>query len=145
MTIMETLNRIDTIKPNGYSQSEKIKWLSVLDGIVKSTIIDTHEGGENVEFDGYTEETNPTTELLVPFPSDDIYIRYLEMQIDYANGEYNKYENSQTMYNATYSAFARAYNRTHMPKGTKFKFFGIPKTPEYEAANAVAKVSIEED
>ena len=90
---------------------------------MKRAIIDTHEGGEDVTFDGYGEETNPSTQLLVPFPYDDIYIRYLEMQIDYANGEYSKYENSQTMYNAAYSTFAREYNRTHMPKGKKFKFF----------------------
>ena len=63
------------------------------------------------------------TELLVPAPYDDIYIRYLEMQIDYANGEYGKYNNSKVMYNETYTVFKRYYNRTHMPKGSKFKFF----------------------
>ena len=85
MTIMEAIQRINTVKPNGYDQPQKIKWLSTLDGIVKEEIIDTHEGGENVAFDGYTVETNLLTELLVPAPYDDIYIRYLEMQIDYAN------------------------------------------------------------
>lgn len=123
MTIMEAIHRINTVKPNGYDQPQKIKWLSTLDGIVKREIIDTHEGGENVAFDGYTEETNLLTELLVPAPYDDIYIRYLEMQIDYANGEYGKYNNSKVMYNETYSAFKKFYNRTHMPKGKKFTFF----------------------
>ena len=123
MTIMEAIHRIGTVKPNGYDQPQKIKWLSTLDGIIKKEIIDTHEGGENVAFDGYTEETNLSTELLVPAPYDDIYIRYLEMQIDYANGEYGKYNNSKAMYNETYTAFKKFYNRTHMPKGKKFKFF----------------------
>ena len=123
MTIMDALYRIDDVKPNSYSQSEKIKWLSSLDGMIKSEIIDTHEGGENVVFNGYNEDADLSTVLLVSAPYDDIYLRWLETQIDYANGEYGKYNNSLTMYNTSYSAFARFYNRTHMPKGNKFKFF----------------------
>jgi hypothetical protein len=123
MTILEAINRVDTTKPNSYTQTEKVDWLSTIDGIIKKEIIDTHEGGENVVFDGYDADTSLDTVLLVPAPYDDIYIRYLEMQIDYANGEYVKYNNSKVMYNETYSAFKRYYNRTHMPKGKKFKFF----------------------
>jgi hypothetical protein len=123
MTIMEAIHRINTVKPNSYDQPQKIKWLSNLDGIIKKEIIDTHEGGEDKVFNGYTEETNLLTELLVPAPYDDIYLRYIEMQIDYANGEYGKYNNSKVMYNEMYSAFKNYYNRTHMPKGKKFKFF----------------------
>ena len=122
MTIMETLQRIDEVKPNGYSQLEKIKWLSSLDGTVKREIIDTHEGGEAIVFNGYTED-DLTKELLIPAPYDDIYIRYLEMQIDYANGEYGKYNNSMEVYNTAYNSYANYYNRNHMPIGKKFKFF----------------------
>jgi hypothetical protein len=123
MTIMDALYRIDELKPNSYSQPEKIKWLSSLDGVIKSEIIDTHEGGEDVVFKGYTEDADLTTVLLVPAPYDDIYLRWLEAQIDYTNGEYGKYNNSIAMYNTAYTAFANYYNRTHMPKGKKFKFF----------------------
>lgn len=122
MTIIEAIHRINTLKPNGYDQAQKIKWLSSLDGIVKSEIIDTHEGGEEVVFKGYTDEADLLTTLLVPAPYDDVYIRYLEMQIDYANAEYGKYNNSKVMYNEAFTAFKRYYNRTHKPKGTKFKF-----------------------
>lgn len=123
MTIMEALYRIDEVKPNSYSQAEKIKWLSSLDGTIKSEIIDTHEGGEDVVFNGYNENTPLDTPLLVPAPYDDIYLRWLEMQIDYANGEYGKYNNSMMVYNTAYTSYANYYNRTHMPIGKKFKFF----------------------
>lgn len=123
MTIMEVLYRIDEVKPNSYSQPEKIKWLSTLDGVIKSEIVDTHEGGEGVVFNGYNEDSDLATELLVPAPYDDIYLRWLETQIDYANGEYGKYNNSMAMYNTAYTSFANYYNRTHMPKGKKLKFF----------------------
>ena len=123
MTIMDALYRIDELKPNSYSQTEKIQWLSSLDGVIKSESIDTHEGGESVVFKGYGEDAELTTVLLVPAPYDDIYLRWLEAQIDYANGEYGKYNNSLTAYNDAYILYQRYYNRTHMPKGTKFKFF----------------------
>ena len=123
MTIMESLNRIDTIKPNSYSQAEKIKWLSTLDGIIKTEIIDTHEEAERFPFDGYAEETPLNTPLLVPAPYDEIYLFWLESKIDYWNGEIDRYNNSNEMYNAAYTSFARYYNRNNKPKGKKFKFF----------------------
>lgn len=123
MKINEAIQIADRMKPNAYGMEQKIRWLSTLDGIVKSEIIDTHEGGENVVYNGYNAETALTTELLVPAPYDDVYIRYLEMQIDYANGENAKYNNSRILYNETYTAFAKHYNSTHMPKGSNFKFF----------------------
>ena len=123
MTIIEVIYQVDAVKPNSYSQVEKIKWLSTLDGVIKSEIIDTHEGGEDVVYSGYDENTDMTTKLLVPAPYDIVYVRWLEAQIDYANGEYGKYNNSLTAYNDAYTLFNRYYNRTHMPKGKKFKFF----------------------
>jgi len=123
MTIMGATNRIDVLKPNVFSQSEKIRWLSVLDGIVKAEIIDTHEGAEDVVFRPYDEKTELTQELLIPHPYDEIYIRWLEAQIDYANGEYEKYNNSIAMYNAAYLAFERYYNRTRKPLEKRFTHF----------------------
>ena len=123
MTILEAINRVDTTKPNSYTQVEKVDWLSTLDGIVKSEIIDTHEGGETVVFEGYDVDTSLDTVLLIPAPYDDIYIRWLEARIDYANGEYGKYNNSLTAYNDAYGLYAKYYNRKNMPKGSKLKFF----------------------
>lgn len=124
MTIIGAITRVDAVKPNTYSQMDKVKWLSELDGIIKAEIIDTHEGGENALFAGYTEYTDLNTKLLVPAPYDEVYIRYLEMQIDYANNEYGKYNNSMMMYNSAYTAFEKYYNRTHMPisRGRRFIF-----------------------
>lgn len=123
MTIIESINKIDLLKPNTYSQSDKVMWLSNLDGIIKKEIIDTHEGAESVVFNGYDVETPLETVMLVPAPYDDVYLKWLEAQIDYNNGDTKRYENSMIMYNSAYSAFERYYNRTYMPKGKNFKFF----------------------
>lgn len=123
MTISEALTRANAVKPNTYSDVDKIRWLSTLDGFIKEHIIDTHEGGEGVVFNGYDENTDLATELLIPAPHDHIYVHWLEAQIDYANDEYDRYENTMGMYNTAYDNFKNYYNRTHMPKGKKFKYF----------------------
>ena len=122
MTILEAINRVDTTKPNSYTQTEKVDWLSTLDGIIKKEIIDTHEGGENIVFEGYTPDTSLDTVLLVPAPYDDIYIRWLESRIDYANGEYGKYNNSAMAYNTAFETYSLYYNRNNMPKHTVKRF-----------------------
>lgn len=120
MTINEAINRIDSIKPNSFTQSEKIRWLSTLDGVVKKEIIDTHEGGRS--FKEYTED-DLNTELLIPAPYDEVYIRWLESRIDYSDAEYGRYNNSLTAFNDAYSAYEKYYNRTNMPvQRGKFKF-----------------------
>ena len=123
MTISEALHRADEVKPNTYTDLDKIRWLSTLDGLIKTKIIDTHEGAESVTFKEYDETTSLATELLVPAPYDHIYIHWLEAMIDYANDEYDRYANTMEMYNSAWNTFENYYNRTHMPKGKKFKFF----------------------
>ena len=122
MKIIEAINKIDALKPNNYSQEDKIKWLSTLDGIIKNEIIDTHEGGSDIVFNGY-DISSLETELLVPPPYDEIYIKWLEAQINYNIGEIGKYNNSMSMFNSAYSTYERYYNRTHMPIEKKFKYF----------------------
>lgn len=122
MKINEAIQKVDALKPNNYGPEEKVKWLSTLDGIIKNEIIDTHEGANKVEFNGY-DINSLEKELIVPAPYDDIYIKWLEAQIDYNNGEIGKYSNSMTMYNTAYSAFERYYNRKNIPLRKGFKYF----------------------
>lgn len=122
MKLREAIDRIDSLKHNTYTTAEKVEWVSRLDGLVKNQIIDTHEDGENIEFNGYTVEADMEKELLIPAPYDDAYIKWLEAKIDYYNGEIARYNNSVMMYQAAYDAYQRYYNRNHMPKGQIFKF-----------------------
>ena len=123
MTIIEAVNYIDQMKPNGYTQTDKVRWLSRLDGKVKAEIIDRHEGAEEVSFSGYTDDTPLDTAMLVPSPYDEVYTLWLEAQIDYANGDTVRYNNSIDTFNYAYEAYERFYNRSHMPTGKQMKFF----------------------
>ena len=124
MKIIEAINRIDSLVHNTFTQAEKISWLSSVDWMIKKHIIDNHEGADEVIFDGYHEETDNATELLVAAPYDDLYLHWLEAQIHLYSGEYGKYNNAILMYNSVFEAFSAYYTRTHMPisKGARFLF-----------------------
>lgn len=115
MTIIEAINGIDALKPNQYTQEQKIEWLSKIDGLIKEQVVDTHEGGEDIVNIDYS-IAPINTKLLIPPPYDEIYLHYLTMKIDYAMGEYQKYNNSAQVYNTALQEYKRWYNREHMPK-----------------------------
>ena len=124
MTIIEAINRIDSLIFNTYTQNDKTEWLSRLDSMVMRHIIDNHEGAESISFSGYTADTPLETVLLVPAPYDEMYLKWLESQIHYHNGEYDKYNNAILMYNTVFENYAAYYNRTHKPvqRGRRFLF-----------------------
>ena len=124
MTIYEAITRVDGLKFNTYTQEDKILWLSELDGNIKHQILDKHEGGDQIAFGGYGPDTDPETVLLVGAPFDVVYLRWLEAQIDYHNGEYEKFNASIILYNTALEAFANYYKQTHRPvsRGSRFVF-----------------------
>lgn len=124
MKIIDAITRLDSLKANTYSRADKVEWLSRLDTMVKKQIIDNHYGAEQIAFTGYTNQTPEDTQLLVPAPHDEIYLRWMEAQIDYHNGEYAKYNNAILMFNADFEDYAAYYAREHKPvsRGRRFLF-----------------------
>lgn len=122
MTIREAIGRVDGLKYNTYTDAEKAAWLSELDGRVKALILDTCQGPE-VDFPGYDQDTDPDRVLLAAAPFEELYLRWLEARVDYANGEYDKYNNSMAMFQAVWEAYRNHYIRTHMPKITAMHYF----------------------
>ena len=116
ITIGEVLSLVDSIKPNTRTAEEKILWLNNIDRMVYEEIIKAHEGFENVEFDGYDENTPQTQTLLIPkHYGADIYRFFIETQIDLANAEYSKYNTSMQLFQMAYNNYAQAYTCEHMP------------------------------
>ena len=123
MTIIQAINTLDEIRPNNCPQPMKISWLSMLDGRIKSQIIDTHKGGELITFDGYDEKTSLETELLADPAYSLMYVKFLESQINAMEGDISRYASSAESFNSLFSSFEAHYNRTHLPIGRKIKYF----------------------
>lgn len=122
MTIQKAITQVDADLSNTYTQKEKVGWLSLLDQRVKTLIMDTREGAEAISFNGYDENTELETKLLVPAPFDEIYLRWLESQIHYRNQEEDRCNNATDAFNVLWAEFRNYYNRQHMPLGTRLRF-----------------------
>ena len=124
MTIAEAISNVDKLKPNGYTERQKMSWLSNLDGVIFKEVFLTHENSPIESFEGY-DNAPMDTELLIPYPYDeDVYNYFLQKNIDKENGEIAKYNQSAVLYNNALLSFLNYYNRNHMPigKGSRFVF-----------------------
>lgn len=137
-TVGATIEMVDRLKPNKISAEEKYRWLSEIDGMIIREVIESHEDSPIIEpFTGYVAGRDDGKELIVPAPYDALYRWYLESQIDLANMEIGKYNNSRSMYNSAYLNFADWYNRTHMPKQVSgFVFTRRRKAVEKDALSS---------
>ena len=116
MTIKDCIDIVDSLKPNQYTITDKVRWLSFIEEIIINEVLKTHEGydGRYDEFEGYSEEKISVT-LIVPSPYDRLYTAYLKMKIDEENGETTRYNNSAILYNTYMSEYRKHYNKTHLP------------------------------
>lgn len=105
MTIAKALERADELRPNPFSEEQKIRCLSELDGKIAREIL-----GDK-SFSGYDHAYDSEKELLLEESYCDIYLYYLTAMIDFFSRDYAEYNNSMAMFNQAYSGFAKAYQR----------------------------------
>lgn len=114
MTILGAIEICDRQKPNGYEYADKVHWLSQIDLKIHREIISRHEGGA-AAFEGYAADADGEIELLADEAYADLYVKWLMAQIDFANAEMQRYNNSAAMFNALYEEYAAWYTREHRP------------------------------
>ena len=120
MTISEAITRLDLQKQNTCTRQEKLNWLSELDGLIKTQILDAYENPPAVLLP-YGDSPEENTVLLAEPPYDSMYLWYLEAKIDYQNGEVIRFNNAMELFQALFREYAARYHREHrIPGGTYF-------------------------
>lgn len=120
MKLQAVLDFVDKIKPgNPYDSATKIQWLNELEGDIQSRILNTAPQ----EIIQYTAE-DADEELLVPVPYDKVYWMWVSAMIDFANGEYDKYQNTLQMVNDAYDKYAKWFHRKFHQDTGGFLFIG---------------------
>ena len=114
MTLAQLIERVDEGKPNAFSNDTKTAWVNEVEGMVQTQVF--LFAPETII--SYAYEADKNTELLVNPPHDKLYAPYLEAKIDYANGEYEKYNNSMQMFNSFWSEFCRWFALVYRPADT---------------------------
>ena len=111
MTPNKAIEIIDRLKPNAYSDEDKLRWINELDGMVQKLVF------QNGTITQYSYPEDMDRELLVIAPFDDVYTLFLEAKIDYHNREYANYNNSAMMFESQFTEYKKAYIREHPAKG----------------------------
>ena len=110
-TLQGVLDIIDSIKPNAFSEEAKTAWINEIEGLVQTEVFLL--AIEDVV--QYTWPENAAATLLAKPPHDKIYWVYLSAMVDFANGEYDKYQNTMQMFNQFFGEYMRWYARTYNP------------------------------
>lgn len=87
--------------------------------------------------------TAPTEALAAPYPYDGIYLLWMEAQVDFANGEYERYTNTMQRYNVAWNDLARHIAKCIRPvygraveQGYYLSAYGIAKAHGYTGTEA---------
>jgi hypothetical protein len=111
MTLKQVIDHVDSLKPNAFTYDHKTRWINEIEGQVQTEVFLFLP--DNIT--QYTWESNQNTELFVKAPYDSIYDYYLQAQIDFHNGEYEKAQNSIAWFQDKYDAFKKWYVETYHP------------------------------
>ena len=124
MTLDNAIAEIKQLNKSDFEIDRLISLISDIDERIYNDIIKTHEGAPESGFIRYdSPEYTGDGELIVPNAYSALYRHYCDTQIYLTNGENDRYNQSLGQFSAVYNDFAAYYNRTHMPIGTKIKYF----------------------
>lgn len=115
ITIGEAISYFDDQVSNQYTEADKIKWLNEIEEQIYRDIICTHEGADDIEFNGYNADTDIDTELIVGSEYAELYRYWLEKSVHYANREIGGFNNAMAMFQSYYDNYFARYNREHRP------------------------------
>lgn len=108
MILSKVIEDFNSERSNSVTLERKIEWISQLDYKVSSDYLE-NRGGE--KFTGYTAVTPLETELKVPDEYGEIYSLYMNMKLDYMNGEIGRHNNSTILFNRMYKELGDFINR----------------------------------
>lgn len=111
MTIRETINFVDEIMPNTFSEMTKTRWLSQCDASIWNDVMLL----PSYAFPGYRWETDADRPLLAPEAYEMLYVYWLQAQMHKAYQEIPEYSNDAQLYNSLRTRFVIWYADTFDP------------------------------
>lgn len=106
MTAGEAIARADALMPNPFEETEKLRWLQTLDGLIAEEV--PALGVPAAQYDA--EQV-----LLADAPHDELYLHWLQAKMLYFLGEFTRYQNAMAQFNSAYLAFTAAQIRAKKP------------------------------
>lgn len=104
MTIQALITKIQTEKPNTFTNTKMLEFVNEIEMEVAHELNEDFVPYENVD----------STELLAPDPYSRLYVSYLKSQVDYANEEYPSYQLNADQHVQDYGDFVDWIVREHV-------------------------------
>lgn len=108
MTLAEVIENFDSERTNNVSIITKKRWISQLDLKIWGEILKPRGDKEYI---GYGKEISLDAVVKAPEEYAEIYNLYLNMKLDYMNGEIGRYNNSAMLFNRMYKEMHDFINR----------------------------------
>ena len=112
MTVMEAIHEIDCLKPNTFSQEQKIQWLDRLDSFIRSYLLSRYPKKKM----DLLNLGDPDRELLMEAPFDEGYLHWLESKIHYYNEEIDRYNSAVRMFRSLFEDYQRQLHQQEDPE-----------------------------
>ena len=106
MTAGEAIARVDALAPNPFPDSEKLRWLQTLVGLL---------GAELPQLGQAAAVYDTQSVLLVPEPHTELYLHWLQAKALYYLGEFTRYQNAAAQFNQAHLAMTAALIRAQAP------------------------------
>lgn len=114
MKVQTIIDRLDRVKPNAYTDEDKLAWLNEVEGKVQTEI-------HLISIADVKQLDSLDDELTVPFPYDVLYDFFMQAMVDFYNGEYDRYANTYEMFNEKWGDYA-AWHSIHYPTRGSIEF-----------------------
>lgn len=108
MTIGQIMKALQGVKSHQYDDETVLGWISELEAAIYNDVHIWHADMAEPEPRTKADMDEP---IMVPDAYKNVYLLYLIAQIDFANGELNRYNNSMTMANSAFENWANTFNR----------------------------------
>lgn len=124
MTIRQVIDRVHLLRDPTIDDGGLLLIINQIEAEIERKII--HPRDAEIAFKGYSEE-NMDTELKVPFPFDDVYIKGCVKEIDARENQIANYNNSERLYKEVFGELAAWWTRTHRQPNSRMhsQWWGI--------------------
>ena len=112
MQVLQAIQELDSLKPNTFSQQQKIQWLDRLDGFILRSLLSRYPEKKTQAFT----PGNPDRELLMEAPFDEGYLHWMEAKIHYYNEEIDRYNGAIRLFRGIFEDYQRKLNEGAMPE-----------------------------
>jgi hypothetical protein len=113
MRIIDAVTNVDNLLPNAFDQEQKHKWLKNIEDKIYKEVVLTHENDTDILITDFEDDNS---ELIAPYPYDNLYISFILAKIFEYEHETVRYNNQMIIFNQEYQEFVNWYNRNNMPK-----------------------------